>query len=456
MNHLVRRVVGRVRRLLGDVEVSTGENPSVQLLHGVKLYREVHVGGTVFRGTADTPGRTIRYVFDLLPDDAIAGRTVLDLGTAGGAVCFEAAGRGARSAVGVETEGRRIRGARFIRRRTREKKVTFVHQDFWEFFQQTRPHFDVIFALNVLHHFANPLPLLRRVAQAAGERIVVEVPTAIAAEDYNEYGDGLSNLTREGPIKSAEDITRFLALYDFALEQHRPSPQETQFCGSDEVPRAVFVYKRLPESRVKSREERRLEVEQFREARSLSWRQARADQFNIDCQPEEPLGEILSRALGDRWTDAAVNVILCGPAASGKSHLFETAGVGTHPQYHYKTFKFPNDKNQQGLRQHLSPRPGQGGKIAQVLLSSVDDPHAHCTVHDLARQVTGRPVVCLLLNVSFSEHFERLYRRQADRAGTPDGRVDYEVPLQFDCKHMVDRLRAHGCQYRVLTFGAAA
>ncbi len=446
---LARRAARRVRRLFVDVEVSAGEDPSVLILQGVKLYRDIHVDGTVFRGTADTPGRTIHYVFDFLPEDALAGKTVLDLGTAGGAVCFEAVRRGASSATGVETEERRIRGARFIKRRTRQDRVTFVQQDFWEFFGHTRPQVDVIFALNVLHHFENPMPLLRRIAHAARERIVVEVPTSIRVEEYNEYGAAFADLPREGVIRSADEITRFLALYDFSLEQERASPAETQFCGSQQAPRALYVYKRLPRTHVKSRAERRAEVEPYRSARTLSWERARADEFNIDVRPGAPLDQILETALGA--ARASTNILLCGPPAAGKSHLFETARAGSHPPYNYKIFKFPNDKGQQGRRQHLNPKSGEAGKIAQVMLSTVDDASAHCTVDELAVATTGRPVVCLLVNVDFDEHFDRLHRRQVDRVNTPDASADYEVPLQFDCTKVIEQFRAQGCQYRVLT-----
>jgi 2-polyprenyl-3-methyl-5-hydroxy-6-metoxy-1,4-benzoquinol methylase len=447
----VRSVLGRLRRRFQPLKVTTGEDPSVQILHGVKLYREVHIGGTIFRGTADTSGRTIGYVFDLLPTGAVTGKTVLDLGTAGGAVCFEAVERGARLAVGVETEDRRIRGARFIKRRTRLKNVEFVQQDFWEFFQRTRPEFDLILVLNVLHHLANPRPLLRRIAKAARERIVVEIPTTIDVERYNEYSADLVALQGEGPLQSPDDVTRFLALYDFALERQRPSPPETQFYGHDEAARALYVYSRLSAAHVKSREERWMEVEPYRAARNASWQQARADPFNIDCLPGDRLDDILRQAFDREWTNGELNVLLCAPAAAGKSHLFERASPATHPPYNYKVFKFPNDKSQQGLHRHLNPRQGEAGRIGQVLLNTVDDLSSHCAPEALARAISGKPVVCLLLNVGFDEHFARLYRRQVERVGTVDAAVDYEVPLQFDCTKVIEQLRQHRCRYRVLT-----
>lgn len=423
----------------------------MRILQGVKLYREVRIGSTVFRGAVDTPGRTIDYVFDLLPSAAVAGKSVLDLGTAGGAVCFEAVRRGARHAVGVEMEERRIRGARFIKRTTRLTSVEFVQEDFWQYLRRARPEVDVVFVLNVLHHLGNPFPMLRRIVGAARERIVIEIPVTVDVEEYHDYGPAMAGLPGEGPIRAVDDITQFLALYDFVLEREHPSPPEARFCGHDEVARAVYVYSRLSRLVVKSREERAGEIERYRAARDASWDKARSDPFNIDCRPDDRLSDILGKAFGDDWTGGRINVLLCGPPASGKSHYFEGAAPGAHPPYHYKIFKFPNDKNQGGLRRHLNPRPGEAGKIAQVMLSSVDGPSAHCTAEALAVATTGRAVVCLLLNVAFDTHFDRLYRRQADRVNTADAVVDYEAPLQFDCAGVIDCLRAHGCPYRVLT-----
>jgi SAM-dependent methyltransferase len=447
----VRGALGRLRRRLQPMKVTAGEHPSVRILHGVKLYREVHIGGTIFRGTADTPGRTIGYVFDLLPDHAVTGKTVLDLGTAGGAVCFEAVRRGARLAVGVETEDRRIRGARYIKRKIGLPNVEFVQQDFWDFFSERHPAFDVILILNVLHHLANPRPLLRRICKAARERIVIEIPMTIDVERYSPYLADLVSLHGEGPLTGAADVTRFLALYDFALEQQQPSPPETQFCDHKEAERGLYVYSRLAGSPLKSREERRVEVEPFRQARHASWDQARADPFNVDCRPGEPLDATLRRALGDQWIKGGVNVLLCGPPAVGKSHFYETASAAAHPSYNYKVFKFPNDKNQQGLHRHLNPREGERGLIGQVMLNTVDDLSSHCTPEELARATAEKPVVNVVLNVGFEEHLDRLYRRQVDRAGTIDATVDYEVPLQFDAMKVIDSLRRHRCQYRVIT-----
>src|SRR5204862_2907159 len=108
--------------------------------------------------------------------------------------------------------------------------VRFEQQDFWEFFQRTRPAFDVIVILNVVHHLANPMPLLRRIAKAARAHVVVEIPIEIDVARYSEYSRDLAALPPEKPLTGPDDVTQFLARYDFVLDRQRPSPPETKFC----------------------------------------------------------------------------------------------------------------------------------------------------------------------------------------------------------------------------------
>ena len=448
---VVRRVLERSRRAFQNVEVTVGEDPSVQVLQGVKLYRDVRIGDTVFRGSADSPGRSINYVFDLLPEGALVDKEVLDVGTAGGAVCFEAVRRGSRRAVGVETDERRLRGARFIKRRARVQNVQFVQQDFWEFLRGRQREFDVVFVLNVLQHLASPYPMLRRIGKAARTHIVIETPDEFNFEQFAEYRATLPDVEAAGPAKSPEDFSRYLAMYDFVLERQHPSDPEIRFFRGQESPRSVYVYSRRPALPPKSREERLLEMAVYRHARTDSYERARADAFNIDVTPEADLTDVMREAFSGEWAAARLNVLIAGPRASGKSHYFERIAAEFRPAYNSKVFKFPNENNQQGLRRHLNPQPGQGGKFAEVMISTVDDEYAHCTNRELGDAIVQRPVVCLLLNVSFDEHFDRLYRRYVERAGHDDSDVDFDASLRFDCTRFIDELKKRGCHYRVLT-----
>lgn len=447
---LLRRAVDRLRRAVGDVAMRAGERPDVRILRGVKLYREVRAGGLVYRGEADTPGRTIDYVFDQLPPEAVAGKALLDLGSAGGAVCFEGVRRGARAATGVEREDRRIRGARFIKRRAGVDAVRFVHQDFFSFFEQARPQVDVVFALNVLHHFDHPQPLLRRMVAAARERLVIEVPTRFETALYGDYAPA-HLVSAEPPLTSADDMVRWLASYDFAVEVACASPEDTRFCGADEAPRTLFVLRRAESGVVKPLEVRRAEVAWWRDRRQEAWEASRRDGQASRLEPGETFGDWLTRVVGASWSTGAVNVVVCGPPASGKSHLLEGVPPAARPPYHDKIFKFPNHQGEQGLRRHLAGPSGAGGRVAQALVHTVDGPGSHVSADGLAEAVAGKAVVVIVLNVDFDEHLRRLHARQVARVGTPDETVDYDVPLQFDARVVVNALTARGAQYRVLT-----
>ena len=445
--------VRRARRRLKRVRVVCGDDPSVQVLQDVKLFRDIRIGGTTFRGSGDAINRPIDYVFEALPAGALAGKTVLDLGSAGGAVCFGAIERGCAQAVGVEIAEVRVRGALAIKRIARVGNVQFVQQDFFAYLRGRALDFDVVFTLNVLHHLGNPFPLLRRIARAAREHVVLETPGDVDVAHYSEYGADLLDVEGARPARSPEDFVRFLAIYGFVPRQHLPSESDVQFFRSDDSKRSVFVLTR--ETRLKGWNERCRELEDYQPARAESYQRARSDPFNVDVRPGDSLVDLLARACGTDWTAAAENYLIAGPRASGKTHLYEQLEPAFHPSYDPKIFKFPNSKGQRGLKKHLTPRSGEARKFSQVLISTADDEHAHCTRDELASALIGRPVVCLLLNLDFAAHLRRLHKREVERHGRADSDVDYDVSLRFDCARFVDEFKRRGIQYRVLSLAGA-
>jgi len=109
----VRRAITRIRWAVWPVRIRISDDPSLKILEAVKLFRDIRIGDTTYRGAHDTGGRTINYVFSLLPKDAFVGKDVLDVGSAGGSACFEAIARGSRRAVAVEISERSLRGGAF-------------------------------------------------------------------------------------------------------------------------------------------------------------------------------------------------------------------------------------------------------------------------------------------------------------------------------------------------------
>lgn len=435
-----------LRDRLRPVRAISGDDPHVQILDGVKLYRDVRVGPTCFRGSRDGSSRPIDYVFDIVPPGALAGASVLDLGTAGGAVCFESVQRGAAHAIGVEIAPARIRGARAIKRIAGVPNVDFVHEDFYEFLTPRALQFDLTFVLNVLHHVENPVPLLKRICRSSRRYLVVESPDDMTVEGFSSYSAGLNGI--EGlPVRAFGDVIALLELCDFHLERVERSSPDAAFHRGEQAERSLYLFTRTPG--VKPRETRLMQASVFRHARSAVHEAARGDGCCLPIPADGNLAPVLRDAFGRDWIDRSVNVLLIGPRASGKSFLYDHTDIACHPPYNPKVFKFPNADGLGGRRKHLNPPRGGGGRLGQVLVSTVDDEGAHCTTRQLAKSLAGRRVVCLLLNVDFDQHFDRLYKRELE--GYAGAAVDYEVALRFDITRVLAALKGAGIPYRVLT-----
>jgi hypothetical protein len=282
--------------------------------------------------------------------------------------------------------------------------------------------------------------------------VIIEVPDDLSVEHYGQYGSEMMDVEGARRAAGPEDFSQFVAMYDFVLQAQRPSDSNAKFFRGQHSRRTVYVYARRINQRPKSYDERLSEMQIYRQARDESYRRARADAANIDISPGDILSDVLGRTLGDTWTEGLVNALVVGPRSSGKTYWTERGGPNTRPTYHPKVFKFSNENNEDGLYRHLNPKPGHGGKLAEVMISTLDDEKAHCTAAALANAIADRPVVCLLLNVSFDDHFDRLYERELARAGTAHADVNFEVSLRFDCLRFVQILQKGACQYRVLTY----
>ena len=116
--------------------------------------------------------------------DGVEGRTVLDVGCHTGALCAEAARRGAVRVLGLEIEKARVLratetvrpwGARVeIRRHDVETGLP-------------AESFDYVICLNVLHHMADPLALLQACADRTRDRLVLEV-AGFGRHDRRKFG----------------------------------------------------------------------------------------------------------------------------------------------------------------------------------------------------------------------------------------------------------------------------
>lgn len=131
--------------------------------HRVELPFGLHTGGEDRSQTRDI----------VLPP-TLAGKSVLDVGSAIGYFCFEAEARGAARVLGVDLREDRHRDAALLKA-IKGSNVEFQLRDV-----VTNPlteAFDLVLLLNVIHHVKEPFRALRQLAAITRERLVIEFPT---------------------------------------------------------------------------------------------------------------------------------------------------------------------------------------------------------------------------------------------------------------------------------------
>lgn len=111
---------------------------------------------------------------DLVLPESLAGKSVLDVGSALGYFCFEAESRGAERVVGVELAEDRFQDALLLKD-IKGSRVEFLRRDI--VLDPLDETFDFILFLNVIHHLPEPLRAIRQLASITNETLVIEFPT---------------------------------------------------------------------------------------------------------------------------------------------------------------------------------------------------------------------------------------------------------------------------------------
>lgn len=111
---------------------------------------------------------------DLVLPKSLAGKSVLDVGSALGYFCFEAEARGAERVVGVELRGDRFRDAMLLKD-IKGSNVEFVQRDI--VLDPPDESLDYVLLLNVVHHLNEPFRAMRQLASMTRERLIIEFPT---------------------------------------------------------------------------------------------------------------------------------------------------------------------------------------------------------------------------------------------------------------------------------------
>jgi tRNA (mo5U34)-methyltransferase len=116
------------------------------------------------------PSEFYRSFSHALPDD-LRGWTVLDVGCNAGFYAFEMKRRGAAQVVGLETDARYLRQARFAAERLR-LDVELQHRSVFDVAHLKR-RFDLVLFMGVLYHLRHPLLALDLLRQFAVGRLMV-------------------------------------------------------------------------------------------------------------------------------------------------------------------------------------------------------------------------------------------------------------------------------------------
>ena len=110
---------------------------------------------------------------NLLPKD-VAGDSILDVGSAMGALLFLAERMGAGRMVGIELDEDRHAASQMLATLL-QSQAEFHHVDFLDYDEPV--HFDHVFSLNVIHHVHNFYDFIRKMAQACLKTFTLEFPT---------------------------------------------------------------------------------------------------------------------------------------------------------------------------------------------------------------------------------------------------------------------------------------
>jgi SAM-dependent methyltransferase len=122
----------------------------------------------------ETRGHDRRETAEAVLPAGLAGRSVLDVGCAIGYFCFEAERRGAARVVGTELKPKRLRAALELKE-SFGSAVEFSDRDVLR--DSSPERFDLVLALNVIHHLRDPFAALERLSALTSWRLALEFPT---------------------------------------------------------------------------------------------------------------------------------------------------------------------------------------------------------------------------------------------------------------------------------------
>lgn len=130
-----------------------------------------------------TPGDARDQAVNIMLREIPKGSSVLDIGSYLGQMCIMAIKNGASEAVGIELDPDKIRQAEMILDILNlQKNPIYLREDIEKFNPEKKS--DVILLLNVLHHFKDPISVLRKLSLIADRKLLIE------AASFNDRDSG--------------------------------------------------------------------------------------------------------------------------------------------------------------------------------------------------------------------------------------------------------------------------
>lgn len=197
-------------------ENDKNQNPSDELAGMDSLsYQRIDLGSG-----ESTNGDDRSYLLDIVLDEDMSDKTILDIGSFLGYFCIEAAKRGA-NATGIETDPSNYENAKKIASHL-GREIEYINDDFEEAIINRR--FDVVLCLNVLHHLLDPVGSIRKIIKISSGKIVIEYCPANFREIFKITKNPLSIFLSLFPViylgdKKNKTLLRSYLFSDRALQR---------------------------------------------------------------------------------------------------------------------------------------------------------------------------------------------------------------------------------------------
>ena len=137
-----------------------------------------------------TSGQSRQSSLDVIFNDDLENKSLLDVGCAYGYFSFEAEKRKAKDIVGTELKNERYIGANIIKEIIGSDAI-FVKTDV--IFETINRKFDIVLLLNVIHHLKYPIYALKMLSELCNEKMIIEFPTVADKKFQSKLESHMNN-----------------------------------------------------------------------------------------------------------------------------------------------------------------------------------------------------------------------------------------------------------------------